>query len=317
MKKVFKILGCILAVALTVMGALCLNTYFESSKPVISMDYYKDFRSSEQLELKYSGIGPYETSSDVFDIDDKNTDRIRVWFPAELKSKKEKYPMIIVVNASNVPAYKYEPFFDKLASWGFIAVGNDDGQAGTGESAALTLDYVLNVDEKNILYYKVDEENIGIAGYSQGGAGAIRAVTESDNSHIYKALFTGSAAYPYLAENMGWKYDPSRITIPYFMTAGTGQSDDSGKDPKTEFGGVCPLSALEEIYQSMPDDIEKVSARAVFAEHEDMLVRSDPYMTFWFMYQLQNDHEAGKVFIGDNAEIVHNDNWQDVRVKEN
>ena len=58
----------------------------------------------------------------------------------------------MVVNASNVQAYKYEPFFAKLASWGFIVVGNDDGQTGTGESSAFTLDYVLNVGENNILY---------------------------------------------------------------------------------------------------------------------------------------------------------------------
>lgn len=43
-----------------------------------------------------------------------------------------------------------------------------------------------------------------------------------------------------------------------------------------------------------------------------MLERADGYMTAWMLYHLQNDEEAGKVFIGDNAEILSNTNWQDI-----
>ena len=175
---------------------------------------------------------------------------------------------------------------------------------------------MLNVGADNILYKKIDEDNVGILGYSQGGAGAIRAVTEFQNGSIYKAIFTGSAAYPYLAKNMGWEYDSSKISIPYFMTAGTGKSDDSGKNPETEFGGVCPFSTLVGIYNSISNDTEKVIARVVGAEHEDMLLRTDAYMTAWFLYQLQNDNEAAKIFVGSDAELLQNDNWQDVMIKE-
>ena len=43
-----------------------------------------------------------------------------------------------------------------------------------------------------------------------------------------------------------------------------------------------------------------------------MLVLSDGYMTAWMLYQLQGNEEAGTVFIGDDAEILHNAGWQDV-----
>ena len=62
----------------------------------------------------------------------------------------------------------------------------------------------------------------------------------------------------------------------------------------------------------MSNDIFKVRARAVGAEHQDMLNRTDGYMTAWMLYQLKNDEEASKVFVGDNAEILSNDNWQDI-----
>ena len=96
------------------------------------------------------------------------------------------------------------------------------------------------------------------------------------------------------------------------MVAGTGKSDDSGSDPEISFGGVSPLSALVSNYTSISDNVQKVRARAVGAEHEQMLMRSDGYMTAWMLYQLTEDKEAATVLAGDNAEILHNSNWQDV-----
>ncbi len=43
-----------------------------------------------------------------------------------------------------------------------------------------------------------------------------------------------------------------------------------------------------------------------------MLARSDGYMTAWMLWQLCGDEEAAEVFIGEAAEILHNNNWQDV-----
>ena len=216
----------------------------------------------------------------------------------------------MVVNGSNTPAKIYLPFFQRLASWGFVAVGTDDPQAGTGETTSIALDFLLNESE---IAGQIDRDNIGITGYSQGGAGALGAATKYENSHLYKAIFTGSAAYPLLAISMGWEYDSSKISIPYFMTAATGTSDDLGvADINTEFGGVAPLASLVEIYDSITDDVLKIRARVTGAEHEQMQARTDGYMTAWMLYHLQGDQEAGKVFLGENAEILSNPNWQDI-----
>ena len=78
------------------------------------------------------------------------------------------------------------------------------------------------------------------------------------------------------------------------------------------YAGVAPLASLIENYEAISDDTFKVRARATGAEHEEMLARSDGYMTAWMLYQLQGDNEAAAVFIGEDAEILHNNNWQDV-----
>lgn len=316
LKKFLIAIVVIIGVAVVVLVALVIKSHFDSLKPQISDDYYKKFKSDFALEQKYAGLGGYEVLNVDFNAGDKKTGKYRVWYPKALETTAQEYPLIVITNASNVAAMNYEPYFKRLASWGFIVAGNEDRQAGSGESTSLTLDYILKLNGKSdsVFYKKISQTNIGIIGFSQGGAGAIRAATEFENSNRYKTMFTGSAAYPFLAKNMGWEYDASKISIPYFMTAGTGSSDDADvQNIYEEFGGVCPLEALKDIYNMMSRDTTKIRARIKGAEHEDMLTLTDGYMTAWFLYHLQGDEEAGTVFFGDNAEILNNANWQDVQ----
>ena len=313
MKKVMKFIGVIILVIAAVVAALVIKGLIEAKKTSVKDDYYTEFSSSASLEQKYSQLGTYEVSSFDDPSDNETIKKVRFWYPSELDNSDKKYPVIVVVNASGTPAFKYEPWFKRLASWGFIVVGNEDPQAGTGETTSIMLDYLLNLPKDHGLNDRLDKENIGIVGFSQGGAGALAAVTMYDNGTAYKTIFTGSAAYPFLAGNMGWKYDVSKIRIPYFMAAGTGATDDKGVTDITKvYAGVAPLASLVENYEAISDDVLKVCARATGAEHEDMLARSDGYMTAWMLWQLCGDEDATAVFTGENAEILHNNNWQDV-----
>ena len=313
MKKVMKIIGVIILVIAAIVAALVIKGFVDTKKASVGEDYYTDFSSSSPLEQKYSQLGEYEVSSFDDPSDNETIKKVRFWYPSELESNDKKYPVIIVVNASGTPAFKYEPWFKHLASWGFIVVGNEDPQAGTGETTSIMLDHLLNLSQGHQLNGRLDADNIGIVGFSQGGAGALAAATMYDNGTAYKTIFTGSAAYPFLAGNMGWKYDVSQIKIPYFMVAGTGATDDKEvADITKEYAGVAPLASLVENYEKISDDVLKVRARATGAEHEDMLARSDGYMTAWMLWQLRGDEEAATVFNGEAAEILHNNNWQDV-----
>lgn len=318
MKKVFKIIGigilAIIVLVIAVLAFLLIKNHIESQKPWLDKDYYTQFQSDVALETKYAGLGNFKVSSTVIKSEDKTIGNIRIWYPTELEDKAGKYPLIIVTNASNMAALNYEPFFERLATWGFVVVGNDDRQAGTGISTSQTLDYMLEQNQKSgsLFYEKIDTENIGITGYSQGGAGAIRAVTEYDNSSRYKTIFTGSAAYAYIAQMWGG-YDASKVSIPWFMTGGTGTSDSKEvSDVTKEMAGIAPLSSLVENYNAASDNVFKLRARVVGAEHEDMQKKTDGYMTAWMLYHLQGDQEAGKVFLGEDAEILTNSGWQDI-----
>ena len=318
MKKILKIVGLVILVIIIsivlIAGFLLIKNYIDSWKPWLKKDYYNQFQSDSELEKKYAGLGGYEVSSEAVKSEDKTIGNIRIWYPSEMKNSQDDYPMVVVVNGSNTAALNYEAYFERLASWGFIVVGNDDRQSGIGISTSQTLDYMLeqNQNPDSLFYEKVDTTNIGIAGYSQGGAGAVRAVTEYENSGLYKTIFTGSAAHSCLAQMWGG-YDASKVSIPWYMTAATGNSDDTGAtDATREWLGVAPLSSLVENYNAMSDDVFKLRARVAGAEHEEMQMKTDGYMTAWMLYQLQGDEEAGKAFIGEHAEILSNSNWQDI-----
>ena len=278
MKRVLKIVGFVILVIIIlivlVVGFLLIKNYIDSKKPWLENDYYTQFQSDSELEKKYAGPGGYEVSSKIVKYEDKTIGNIRIWYPSEMENRQNRYPPIVVTNASNMAALNYEPYFERLASWGFIVVG--------------TLDYMLeqNQNSDSLFYERIDISNIGIAGYSQGGVGAVRAVTEYENSGKYKTIFTGSAAHSYLAQMWGG-YDASKVSIPWFMTAATGTSDDTGAtDAAKEWLGVAPLSSLIENYNAMSDNVLKLRARVVGAEHEEMQMKTDGYMTAWMLYQL-------------------------------
>lgn len=125
----FAILGIIILIVLVV-GFLFIKNYIESQKPWLEKDYYIHFQSDSELEKKYAGLGNYEVSGKVVKSEDKTVGNIRIWYPSEMDNKQDNYPLIVVTNASNMAALNYEAYFERLASWGFVVVGNDDRQAG-------------------------------------------------------------------------------------------------------------------------------------------------------------------------------------------
>ena len=310
MKKILKVIGIVLAIIVCITGFLFIRNIVESNKPLLTDDYYTWLTYDCALEGKYAQKGDYEVSHTDVSSENKSIGKIRIYYPSALHNTDQKYPMIMIVNGSGTPAKKYLPFFERLSSWGFIVVGTDDPQTGTGETTSITLDYML---KESSVKDHIDTDNIGIAGYSQGGAGALCAITNFENGNMYKTVFTGSAAYPYLAINMGWNYDYTKINIPYFMTAATGTSDDQNvENINEEFGGVAPLKSLIQIYEGMSDTVFKIRARVSGAEHTEMLNKTDSYMTAWMLYHLKGDEEAGKVFLGEDAEILLNSHWTDI-----
>ncbi len=284
-------------------------------------NYWKYATPAGEIEKKYTAMGELEVSYKEFEAKTDTYGKYEIWYPTEMKDNDAKYPLVIMASGTGVRASKYQEVFKHLASWGFIVVGNEDDSSLSGASSAETLDFMLaqHDDTSSEFYGRIDVDNIGVAGHSQGGLGAINAVTSQENGNRYKAMWIASATSPYWGQDdvfgAAWRVDMSKVTIPCFMVAGTGPADAGTATDITqrEGQGICPLWGLIESYNAIPAGTPKVMARLIGKDHGDMLRYADGYMTAWFMYHLKGDEYAGGAFFGENAEISTNTNWKDVK----
>lgn len=324
MKKVIKIILLVIVavIVLTIGGCVAFLGIMNHRND----NYWNYAETGGDIEAKYTALGAYDVSYAEFNADGKVWKKYEVWYPSEMKDGTA-YPIVVMVNGTGTKASQYKAVFNHLASWGFIVVGNEDDNSRTGESSATTLDFILglNEDKNSVFYEKIDTANIGIGGHSQGGVGAINAVTEQSNGNLYKAIWAAGTTSRYHADELnksggGWNCNLSKISIPIFMVAGTNLMDAGNMDeyslsvPEGKAQGICPLWWLNECYDAIPEQVNKVIARQVNKDHGDMLRSADGYMTAWFMWQLHGDEEAAKAFVGENPEIMSNVLYQDQQI---
>ena len=315
MKKVLKILLIVVFVIVLFVVAAVFLLLKAANAPVVEENYYTSTDTGGALEERFTALGEYEVSYVEYKSSNKAAIKQEIWYPTEMENSKHTYPMVVMANGTGVVASKYKPVFKHLASWGFIVVGDEVQASALGNTSSEALDYMLslNNDSNSIFYNKIDAGAIGIAGHSQGGFGAIRASLDYDNSNMFSSIFTASATTDSmlkswnLAKDWG-NYDTSRLTVPIFMVAGTGDTDANT---------ISPLADMQKNFDKIPDTNFAVMARRNRLDHGAMLYSADGYMTAWFLYTLMDDKEAGRAFVGDNAEILQNTLWQDVKIKGN
>ena len=328
-KKVMKwiLIGIAALIGLVIVGVTLLVAISNYK----GANYWKFAEPQGMIETKYTSMGEHEVLLAEFDAPDTVWEKYEIWYPSNLEQSDQAYPVVVIANGTGMKASKQSAIYEHLASWGFIVAGNEDEHSRTGASSAATLDFILslNEDPQSVFYGRIDTENIGIVGHSQGGVGAINAVTQQKNGNLYKTICaqsTTSSAVAYALNQLdgelggGWNCDTSTLSIPAFMVAGTGSADAGNVEENRlelaegETQGICPLWWLRECFDAMPDTVPKIIGRLSGKDHGDIPFSADGYMTAWFMYWLQGDEAAGKAFFGADAEIGANENWQDVTI---
>ncbi len=305
MKKVLKIVLIAVAVVVAVVILLIGLLVWKSKEHMVTLDYVDTVQTGGEIEAKYLKKGSYEVSY----FEEKTDDSLKlqeVYYPKELETTDKKYPTVVFANGTGVAGSKYKALFEHLASWGFVVIGNEEPESWNGKSSDKSIGYLLqeNKTEGSKFYQKIDVDNIGITGHSQGGVGVFNAITECSNANVYKTAVALSPTHEEQAASTKWHYDLTAIKIPIMMLAGT------KGDFETKM--VIPIEKMKSMYGKIPTD--KVMARKTGYEHGEMLYVADGYVTAWLMWQLQNDTEAAKVFTGDNPEIMNNKLYQDQNV---
>lgn len=301
-KNIMKMIGIILLVIIILIVALFIKA---ALTPAVPKNYTDTVKTGGDIEAKYLKNGTYKTAYREIDVLE-NYKKYEIYYPEELTSSDRKYPVIVVNNGTGVRGSKSKAMFEHFASWGFIVIGNEEEYSWNGFASDMSLNYLLksSKDSESIFYHKIDYDNIGSLGHSQGGVGAINTVTDTKHSGMYKTVVAESPSNHELSASLEWDYDISNVNIPIFMVAGT--------EGDFEMKTVIPTDKLNEMYDKL--NVQKVMARKKGCEHGDMLYSADGYVTAWFMWQLQNDTEAAKAFIGDKPELLDNELYQDQRI---
>lgn len=298
--KIAKIFGIVLLVLLLLIVLLVVRI---ATTPAVPNRYTKTVETGGELEAAYLATGPYKTAY-LEATAGEPLKKYEAYYPQELE--EGPYPAVVFVYGTGVYGSKYKALFRHLASWGFIVLGNEDPGTWSGISADQTLDWLLkeNQREGSVFFGRVDLENIGISGHSQGGVGVFNAVTENAHSGLYKTAVALSPTNEEGAAALGIPYDLTKVEIPVLMLAGT--------QGEFEMEMVIPFQAMTAMYDRL--SVPKAMARRTDSDHGGMLYKADGYVTAWFLWQLQGNEEAGRAFTGEDPELARNGFYQDARV---
>ncbi len=301
MKRMLKILLTIAAILIILILCLIVKGILT---PFVPDNYTETVPTGGPIEAKYLQPGAYDIS--YFEKDaDEALGKYEVYYPTELEESDGVYPVVVFANGTGVVGSKYKALFEHLASWGFVVIGNEDNESWSGLSSERSLLFLIEEsnDPDSIFYGKLDLENVGISGHSQGGVAVFNAITEHKHSHYYKTAVALSPTNEEQAVSVKWHYDLTKIKIPVMLIAGT------KGDFETKL--VIPLEKMISMYDKL--DVDKIMMRKTGYEHGEMLYQADGYVTAWFMWQLQGDGYAAEAFTGENPEIMNNGLYQDQR----
>lgn len=300
-KMIFKIIGIILLVLIVLL--LILNA-INSNKPLVKENYEEDIKTGGTLEKKYFQVGKYKDIEKKVVKTDEKFKNYSIYYPKEISNENKKFPVIVIVNGSGTKISRIENSVKHFASWGFIVIGTDEQSDWEAYSSEQCLKYLIELNKNDGVFKdKIDLDNIGVLGHSQGGVGAINAGTNIEHSNMIKTIVVESPTNMELAEKLNWNYDPSKINVPTFLISGT---------EKEEVEIVVNDKQLKEIYDKISENISKIMVRRTGANHDNTNQWIDGYITSWFMWYLQNDEGASKSFVGDDAEIINNKLYQDL-----
>ena len=266
MKKIFNILGIIM---FTLIILIIITIVILLFKKAVPKDYYNKVDTVGDIESKYIQMGTHDVTSIKINAM-QNFKAYEIWYPTDIKTSNEKYPVVIFANGTGIKASKYSSLLEHLASWGFIVMGTEEEYSWNGFSSEMCLKLMIKLNstkdtpylKDNIFYGNVDLDNIGISGHSQGGVGTINAVTNMEHGNMYKAIYSASMTNKDLATALDWDYTTREINIPTLLVAGTGEVDS-----KT----ILSLEQMQSIYNDIPETTTKLMVRRNNVDHGDML----------------------------------------------
>ncbi|MBV8136395.1 MAG: hypothetical protein JO121_12315 [Deltaproteobacteria bacterium] len=302
-----------LSATLVIIVAVC---FCNTSKPSKPPNY-----PTGQLELGYYKRGPWVDVCKVIGENCGNAKyRCDLYYPTNLGANGFHHPVLTWGNGTLAKPQDYECFLEHMASWGFVVIATEDPLTGEGKTMLNAATFLINSnsDSNSRFYQKINTDEVGSFGHSQGASGAINAMMLSTHMMLSTQVKTAVAIeLPRRWACWGLNNfctDTSRLTSgSIFLIDG---SADRTSPPLQPWGLPASLvgpQSIEAYYEEAPNTVENVKATLIGPDHND--VQGQPYCsgntgpcvngvfgylgypTAWMMYHLQGDIKAKAAFV--------------------
>ncbi|WP_306368680.1 acetylxylan esterase [Nocardiopsis sp. CC223A] len=229
--------------------------------------------------------GPYATAVEVGAV-------TTLYYPRDIADSDVRHPVIVWGNGTFAFPVVYRDLLLHWASHGFIVAAANTPQSNLGISMRAGIDLLTHrdADPGSVFHGRVDLENIGASGHSQGGAASI-VVGADPRVDTVVPIQPGPLA------------DIDRVHGPALLLSGR-------RD-----GIVFPF--LVRAFYHDADHIPAVYGEVRGADHFTVVGDPGPFAaptTAWFRLHLMDDASAHGEFFGPGCGIcVDTDTWSDVR----
>src|SRR6266849_3211358 len=111
---------------------------------------------------------------------DSSGNKFDLYYPTNLGAGGFKHPIITWGNGTNGKASDVDYFLKHMASWGFVIIATEDKNTGVGQTILDAAKFLVAANgTPGIFQNKLDVNNVGAMGHSQGATGAINALIKS------------------------------------------------------------------------------------------------------------------------------------------
>ncbi|MEV2277411.1 acetylxylan esterase [Nocardiopsis sp. NPDC049922] len=233
----------------------------------------------------YGDPGPYATAVDVGAV-------TTLYYPRDIADSDRRHPVIVWGNGTFAFPVVYRNLLLHWASHGFIVAAANTPQSNLGVSMRAGIDMLerRNADSRSDFHGRVDLDNIGASGHSQGGAASI-VVGDDPRVDTVLPIQPGPLA------------DIDDVDDPVLLLAGQRDS--------------IVLPWLVKAFYYDADHIPAIYGEVRGADHFTVVGHPGPFAaptTAWFRLHLMDDQAAYTEFFGSDCGIcTDSDTWSDVR----
>ncbi|WP_406231400.1 hypothetical protein [Nocardia sp. NBC_01009] len=280
------------------------------------------------IESKYFQQGPWAVTEEIgFGCCDSTGAKYDVWHPTDLGAGSAKHPIVVWGDGTKAVPSQYAYLLRHLASWGFVVIGTENQQTGSGSDILGSLSYLkgLAADPASMFFGKLDTAAAGAMGHSQGASGVLNAMVASEG-----AIKT---AVPIEIPAQLWCSSGTTCADSRKLTSGSvffvNGSADRFISPSTQAlpWQAVGLQSNQAYYEATATSVPKVWATLNGPDHNDVQGRPDcaqastpctsgvygylGYPTAWMMAQLRDDAEARDAFrTGTGEFLAPAPNWR-------